>query len=237
MNGPGSQNEFAKSAGEMNIPAQMDNKDYGKKVKAVAKKVIVKSSGDGKFYGARTIMTKESFVDFLITEADDLSALPDALVAEIKSNLNAGAKDHTQKWKSALELLHTAYKVANVRRPTPDQKGAYKQYETLIQAAVKQLVKHRGLDGDWRTSNVLVREAAEGAEAHIGKRRFFIEIPGQRAAELEGTNLDEIIEQMSNKFRRHGAKIRVEERSKLGAILTVWVGEVKRDRVLIKEVS
>lgn len=241
MSGPHIENDFSKRAGEMNIPSQYDNKDYGKKVKAVAKKVQVKSSsGDGKLYGSRAIMTKESmtFTQYLI-EGDDLTLLPDSVLGEIKSNIRTGAKDLEQKWKNALELVHKAYQVANVRRPTPDQKGAWKQYEEMISFGVRQLTATRGIDGDWRMSKVLVREAYQDVDKsqQMGKRRFFAEIPGAAATEVDGTDMGEIIENITNKFRRHGASVRVDERSKLGAVLSIWKNGIQIDKMVIKELS
>jgi len=241
---PGIENEMSQKAAEMKIPSQYDNVDWGAKTKLVTRKTTNKSSGkDGTVYGSKALITKESkmtFIDHLLQEADDLTALPDLVVGEIKKNIGAGAKDLTQKWKNALELVHKAYHVSNVRTPTPDQKGAWKQYETLIQHGVRELTKTRGIDGEWRTSNVLVREAS-GEESHIGKTRFFIEIPGERAQEVDGTNMDEIIEAISNKIRasKHvrGTKVRIEERTKTHAVLTVWVNDIKRERIVIKQVS
>lgn len=241
MSGPHIENDFSKRSGEMNIPSQYDNKDYGKKVKAVPKKVLVKSSsGDGKLYGSRAIMTKESmtFTQYLI-EGDDLTLLPDSVLGEIKSNIRTGAKDLEQKWKNALELVHKAYQVANVRRPTPDQKGAWKQYEEMISFGVRQLTATRGIDGDWRMSKVLVREAYQDVDKsqQMGKRRFFAEIPGAAATEVDGTDMGEIIENITNKFRRHGASVRVDERSKLGAVLSIWKNGIQIDKMVIKELS
>jgi hypothetical protein len=244
MSGPGNDNEFSKQSSEMKIPSQYDNRDWGKATKIVKRKVTTKDSGDpSKEYGSKAIMTKEehkpSFTDFLLGEGSDISTLPDSVIAEIKKNIRTGAKDLVQKWKNALELLHKAYQVANVRRPTPDQKGAWKQYNDLIQFAVRQLVATRGLDGEWRTSQILVREDME--QNHIGSKRFFVEIPGERAQEVDGKNMDEIIDAISNKIRnsKHvtGTKVRVEERSKEHAILTVWVNDIKRERIVIKQVS
>ena len=179
---------------------------------------------------------KKSFINHLI-EGSDYSAYPDSVIAEIKKNIGKGAKDLAQNWKDALELVNKAFQVANVRRPTPNDKAAWKQYEALIQHGVRELAKTRGLSGNWRTSTMLVREDAPAAEQHIGKRRFFVEIPGESAVEAEGANMDEIIDQIANKMRRHGAKVRVEERTKTYAVLSVWVNDIKRDRVIVKEVS
>lgn len=266
MTGPGLQNEFAKKASTMKIPSYYDNKDYGKKVKAVPRKVSIVSSGTGKFYGARTIMTKETFAQFLnkeelveqpietvdadcdkehieestmtfadyLVEGDDITTLPDTVLGEIKSNIRSGAKDVAQKWKNALELVHKAYQVANVRRPTPSQKGAWKQYEQMIQFGVRQLTDTRGIDGDWRMSNVLIREQKE-VDQKMGKRRFFAEIDGHPATEVDGKDMGEIIEQMTNKFRRHSSSVRVEHRSDHGAILSIWKDGVQIDKMIIKE--
>ena len=236
---PGDENSFDKSAKPINIPKQMDNKDYGKKSKVVPRKVQLKSSGkDHKFYGSRTIMTKESvpsLIDFLIQENEDLSALPDKVMGEIKSNIRKGAKDLQQQWKDALELVHKAYQVTLVRRPAPDQKGAWKQYMDLIGYGVQQLRHTRGVDGKWRRSQTLVREAITEAETLKG-RRYFIEIPGNAPQEVEADNMDDIIEKMQNKLRSQGAKLRIERRDKFVAVVTVWVDGEMRERIVIKEI-
>lgn len=267
MSDPGSDNELAKKSSEMKYPSQYDNVDWGKKTKLVNRKVSMTSSGkDHKNYGSKAIMTKEnkqSFKEHLLAEKEDVTLLPDRVVAELKKKIREGAKDLVQMWKDALELVHTAYAVCNIRRPTPDEKGAWKQYEEMIRFGVRQLAATRGIDGPWRTSSVLVKEdftdfettqkklqrqqereqnpslqsMADQSENHIGKRRFFVEIPGESAAEVDAQNMDDIIEMLGNKLRRHGAKVRVEERTKTYTILTVWVHDVKRDRIIIKEVS
>jgi hypothetical protein len=240
----GVENEVSTSSSEMKIPSQYDNVDWGARTKLVNRKVSNKSSKDGTVYGSKALMTKEgklTFIGHLIAESDDPTLLPDMVVSELKGNIRKGAKDLEQKWKNALELVHKAYHVSNVQLPTPTKKGAWKQYEELIRFGVQQLSATRGIKGDWRTSSVLVREAAAaGEQSHIGKRRYFVEIPGERAQEVEGANMDEIIDAISNKIRnsRHvtGTKVRVEERTKDHAVLTVWVNEVKRERITIKQV-
>lgn len=245
MNGKDLENDMSKDASEMKIPSQYDNVDWGAKTKIVKRKVTTKDSGNpSNTYGSKAIMTKEdtkpTFIEHLISESDEPTMLPELVIGEIKKNIGAGAKDLQQNWKNALELVHKAYQVSNVRRPTPDQKGAWKQYEGLITHAVKQLVATRGLNGSWRVSQIMVKEA-EDDENHIGKKRFFVEIPGERAQEVDASNMDEIIDAISNKIRvtRHvtGSKVRVEERTKEYAILTVWVNDIKRERITIKQVS
>ena len=243
MNGPGKENDFSKASAEMKIPSQLDNKDWGAVTKLVKRKVSNKERGNsGKFYGSRAILTKEStpfptFISHLLSEADEASTLPELVIAEIKKNIKLGAKDLAQDWKDALELVHKAYKVANVRMPSPDEVGAWKQYVSLIQVGVKELARTRGVDGKWRQSTRLVNEAEAGSDSHIGKRRFFVEIPGERAVEVDSDSIDSIIEQVSNKLRRHGAKLRVDGRTKTAVALSVWVNDVKRDTITIKDIS
>lgn len=240
---PNVENELSQASSEMKIPSQYDNVDWGARTKLVNRKVSTKSSKTGEIFGSKTIMTKEhakpTFIEHLINESDDITLLPDRVIGEIKSNIRKGAKDLAQNWKNALELVHKAYQVSNVRRPTPDQKGAWKQYEQLIQVAVRQLVATRGIDGKWRTSNVLVREATD--KGIDSGKRFFVEIPGESSKEVAGKSLDDIIEAIQNKILRSrevtGTKVRVEERSKTHAVLTIWVHGVKRERIVVKEIS
>lgn len=242
---PDVENDASKSAPEMKIPNQYVNTDWGKKTKLVTRKVTSRGA-DGQIYGSKTIVTKEgagaqpTFLDHLLHESDELTILPSGVIAELKKNIRAGAKDLAQQWKNTLELVHKAYQVARIRTPVPTEKGAWKQYEELIHYGVRQLSATRGLNGNWRSATVLVREA-DDAERHIGKRRFFVELPGERAQEVDADDLDEIIEAISNKIRnsRHvtGTKVRIEERQKKHAILTVWVNDIKRERIIIREVS
>ena len=72
---------------------------------------------------------------------------------------------------------------------------------------------------------------------NIGTHRFFVEIPNTGAAEVAAKNMDEIVDGISNKLRRHGAKLRVEERDKTHVVLSVWVDGVKRERIVVKDIS
>jgi hypothetical protein len=235
---PADENSFDRTAKPINIPNQFKNTDYGKKSKIVARKVQLKATdGSGKNYGTKTIMTKENaptLIDFLISENQDLSALPDSVMGEIKSNIRKGAKDLQQQWKDALELVHKAYQVTLVRRPSPDQKGAWKQYMDLIGYGVSQLRATRGIDGKWRMSQTLVRESITEAE-QLPSRRYFIEVPGNAPQEVEADNMDDIIDKMQNKLRSQGAKMRIERRDKYLAVVTVWVDDEMRERIVIKE--
>ena len=143
---PNVENSFSKSSSEMKIPNQYDNVDWGKRTKIVKRKVTSKSSGkDGTIFGSKAILTKEnmSFKQYL-QEAEDLTLLPDSVIGELKKNIKLGAKDLTQRWKDALELVRKAYQVSNVRIPLPVRRGAWRQFEELIKFAVVELSKARG---------------------------------------------------------------------------------------------
>ena len=180
-------------------------------------------------------LTPMTFSSFLIHEAGDITALPDKVISELKSNIRKGASDLDQDWTNALELTQAAYRVSNIARPDPDQKGAWNQYMELLKFAVQQLSATRGLDGKWRNSTPIVTEDEE--YAGIGNRRFFVEIPPATATEVDAESMDDVIDQITNKLRNHSATVRVEERSETRAVLSVWVDDTKREEITIKEVS
>jgi hypothetical protein len=64
-----------------------------------------------------------------------------------------------------------------------------------------------------------------------------VEVPGSAPVEADAASMDDVIEQLSNKMRRHGAKLRIEHRTREGAVLTVWVDDVKREEIVVKEIS
>jgi hypothetical protein len=254
MSGPGSTNEFAKKAKKAKIPLQMDNKDYGKKSKAVARTYDIIAQGDGhKFYGTRTIMTREgqTFIQELLAEAskEDISTLPEKVIKELRGLVRKGAADLEQKWKDALELVNKAYEVSSVRLPAPDQKGAWKQYMDMIGFGVSQLRASRGVSGDWRQTEPLFTESAilEAVQQqadkprHIGSHRYFVRIVGAEAQEIDADNMDQIIEMITNKINRSseviGTKVRVEERTKEMTKLVVYVNDVKREEIVIQDLS
>lgn len=243
--------EFDKKGVEMKYHNTMDKKrrGVGSKTKVRPETVVMKDSKTGKVFGRRTLVQKSTestemkfltaLLDMLNEAEADITTLPDQVVSELRKLVRKGAQDLEQDWENALELVNKAYQVSNVRLPAPDQKGAWKQYEQLIKDGVMELKKTRGLDGKWRTTDTVIREAAEKdpLDMPIGKRRFFVDIPGLGSAEVAAKTMDDIIEQITNKLRRHGAKTRIDERDKKHAILSVWVNNVQRERVVVKEVS
>lgn len=246
--------DFDRKGTEMKYHNTMDKKrrGVGAKTKTRPETVVLRDTKTGKVYGRRTLVQKStestdmkllaSLLEMVTEGKSDITTLPGAVISELQKLVRQGAKDLAQDWENALELVHKAYQVANVRRPAPDQKGAWKQYEELIKFGVMELNKTRGLSGKWRMTDTVIREQAEKAakeplEMPIGKRRFFVEIPGTGSAEVAAKTMDDIIEQTSNKLRRHGVKVRIEERTKDYVVMSVWVNDVKRDQITVKEVS
>ncbi len=99
-----------------------------------------------------------------LQEKEDMSTLPPDVLDQLEKLIRDGAKNAEEQWSNALELVHKAYQVGQAERPTPDMDGGWKQYEGCISLAVRELTKHRGIDGDWRMSSHIFHEAAGKGE-------------------------------------------------------------------------
>lgn len=86
-----------------------------------------------------------------LTEEDN-SAIPEKSIKDLQSMIRKGV-ENSGEWSNALEVVHKAYDVLSIQRPTPDMKGAWKQYETLISYSVDQLAKVHGQNGTWRMTS------------------------------------------------------------------------------------
>jgi len=164
----------------------------------------------------------ESFKDYLLLEAED-TRLPNSVIGEITGLIRKGAKDLQQAWKNVFELVHTAYHVANVKRPTPDQKGAWKQYEDLLRIGVKALADTRGLSGTWRSSSTAFTEDAKTdyldqilEEKHQGRNhRIFVRVrnigfdDAEEEHEVEAGSIDEVIQSLQAQAKRNGRSVRI----------------------------
>lgn len=249
MSGPAKENELTKKSTEMNgsIPSQYDNVDFGKKRKPKNHKFSVKDTKTGKVYWNPAIAEHQTFSDFLIVEAasdirllDKLTTLPEMIVSEIQKLINQGARDLNQQWADAAELVNTAYHVSNIRRPNPDQKGAWNQYTKLLAYGVNALHKARGPKGDWRSSEVMYAEGYVPnymLSEQLSSHRFFVSIPNQMDVEIDGADLSEVIRELSNKLRRHGANTEVSHRTAEGAVLTVLRKGEPVEEIVIKAIS
>jgi len=98
-------------------------------------------------------------------------ALPPTTMDKIQKSIRDGVKPDKetgqfQDWSNALHLVHKAYQVNAIQRPTPGMKDAWKQYEENIEYAVKELAKTHGLDANWRMSSASFHEAMDLARGN-----------------------------------------------------------------------
>ena len=131
-----------------------------------------------------------------LNEGEDFDSLPSDVMSELQKNIRDGAKDREQLWANSLELVHKAYEVAGVQRPTPELKNAWKQYEENLVYAVQQLAKERGMGGDWRMSSAIFHEAMEK------KYTFRVQELGDdfgKGHTISAKSLDEVIEAIKSK--------------------------------------
>jgi hypothetical protein len=250
MKGPAKENELAKRSTEMNgrLPSQYDNKDYGIKRTPKLHKFSVKDTKNNKLYWTPAIAECNTFKQFLVLEHVDskqlekITSLPQTIISELKKLISQGAKDLSQDWEDALELVNTAYHISNIRHPNPDQRGAWKQYEELLRFGVHVLADTRGLSSKWRAADVMY---AEHARHHTNNtlyeqknsHRFFVIIPNAMDVEVDASDLSEVIRELTNKIRRHGARVDVVHRTQEGAVLNILRNNEPVEEIIIKAVS
>lgn len=129
-----------------------------------------------------------------VKENSDLSRLPQDVLTAIRSNIRKGAEDLQQQWANALELVHKAYEVEGVQRPDPTMDAAWKQYEEVLQYAVQQLAKNRGMEADWRMSSHIFHEARQP------KQKFHVRVDDTSYL-TEGDSIDSIINHLTKTFK------------------------------------
>lgn len=120
----------------------------------------------------------------------DMSMLPTDIISELQYKIRKGSQDLRQKWANALELVHKAYHVVGVQRPTPEMTEAWKQYESLIQYAVQRLSKDRGMSADWRMSASTFQESSE----HLSKFKVTIDLVEPQTVIVETCDIQQIID-------------------------------------------
>jgi hypothetical protein len=138
----------------------------------------------------------KNLIQTSLFEEEDPEMLPPDIMSTIQKNIRDGAKDIQQKWSNALELVHKAYEVESVQRPTPDMRKGWKQYEENLTYAVQQLAKYRGMDGDWRMSSAVMFEALE-AKKKLFRVSYFGEEGGEGKS-VEANNIDEVIDKLKH---------------------------------------
>ena len=165
---------------------------------------------------------------------DDLSRLPNDLFKEVQKNIRKGAEDLQQKWANAMELVHKAYEVAAVQRPSPDMKDAWEQYEENIAYAVKQLSDVHGMEADWRMSSAMFREAFEGIpkwRVSLWGKSYVIE------TQNIGTVIDDVINRIDEDPEYEGIGYDVDNTEKGVEIRFSRFGIKQNDRVVIEKVQ
>ena len=90
-------------------------------------------------------------------EGDITDIVPYGKNQEVRKLIKKGAMDPEHDWTNALDLVHRAYEVADVERPTPSMRDAWSQYEDIILFAVTMLQKatDKGLRSDsWKSQSL-----------------------------------------------------------------------------------
>ena len=173
------------------------------------------------------VMTSMKFLQGLlnVNEGNDLSRLPQDVMTAIKSNIRKGAEDLKQKWANALELVHKAYEIEGVQRPTPDMDAAWKQYEENLQYAVQQLAKNRGMDDDWRMSSSIFHEARQP------RQQFSVRMDDNTFV-VEGKSMNEIVNALAKKIT--GLDVKVENLGESYQLSFSKWGVKHRSKVLVE---
>lgn len=98
-----------------------------------------------------------------LLETDLSNAVPYKQMTQVKKLIKKGAQDEDHDWASALDLVHRAYEVAKVQRPTPSMEEAWAQYEDAITYSVQELQKatNKGIrDGSWKSESTKLEQDA-----------------------------------------------------------------------------
>lgn len=223
-------------------PSMYKNSDFGKKRKANTHNVVMKNSATGQVFGYKTI-----------EEAEEDTRLPANVVRELTTLIRKGANDVEQAWKNAYELVNTAYAVANVQRPFPAEKGAWKQYEELLAVGVKALANSRGLTGDWRMTKAAFYEnwnnLVESSISHEAKRqrRIFVRVKeagyddSEQEYEVAADSINDVVQSIMAQMKRRGLSVEIVPKSDRGIDLVVYAKGVNKHRVdqyiKIKDIS
>ena len=168
------------------------------------------------------------YTQSLAEKKEDLSIVPEDAIKDIKKNIKDGAADLEQDWANAMELTHKAYSVAGVERPTPSERGAWEQYEEMLQLAVNELAEARKLSKNksWRMSSAVFKEAME---PRIKIRVVELGDSSGRSHTVEAKNLEEIIEMVRKQAGERGFDMDVEDKDDGSRVCTFSEFGVKRN--------
>ena len=188
-------------------------------------------------------MRFKEFLEENSYKREDMSKLPPSTMDDIQRSIREGAKNVEEQWANALELVHKAYEVAEVQRPTPDMKDGWKQYEENLQLAVKELAKARGIDGDWRMSAHIFHERAPAPKVKSDEEvdtKFTItsDVDGlPLQCDVTADSVYDIVKPMM-KFNITGHELEVKQRSDNHAVVYFCKnGERCGQKITIKKAS
>jgi hypothetical protein len=159
------------------------------------------------------------------------NAIPPATMDALQKSIRDGVKPDKdtgqyQNWANALHLVHKAYEVNGIQRPTPNMADAWKQYEENIQFAVKQLSKTFGMEGNWRMSSSVFHEALEMAK----DKGFEVEITegeSTTAYNVSADGAEDVITSLKETAHADGYKVKILEEDDTRTI-TFWRNNVKK---------
>ncbi len=175
-----------------------------------------------------------------ITDISSRSPSPDALprggMDEIQKSIRDGVKPDKetgqyQNWANALHLVHKAYQVNGVQRPMPNMQNAWKQYEENIQYAVKELAKTHGLEGDWRMSSSVFREALELTKGE-GTEVEVTDGDNTSIRTVSAKGAEDIIDSLKETATVDGYKVKILQEDDTRTI-TFWRNNVKKKGVSV----
>jgi hypothetical protein len=152
-----------------------------------------------------------SFLNNLFEDKNKEEGFPEETIKEITKLIKEGAKNRKRDWANALELIHAAFKHLNVPRPNPNDDYRWKQYEELIQVAVKELRKSRYVKGDWRMSSTVFKEGIQ----------LFMEKGGKhQVLEIEGTkDINRFLDTIAEALEEDGYTMNLKEGSNDGTLV------------------
>jgi len=158
-------------------------------------------------------------------------ALPPATMDDIQKSIRDGVKPDKetgqyQQWSNALHLVHKAYEVNGIQRPVPTMRDAWKQYEENIEYAVKQLAKTHGMDGSWRLSSAMFREALELAT----DPGFEVEVADGNSVSkvrVSADDAEDVIASLKETAKSDGYKVKILEEDDKRTV-TFWRNNVKK---------
>ena len=167
----------------------------------------------------------------ITSRAPSPDALPPGTMDDIQKSIRDGVKPDKetgqyQQWANALHLVHKAYQINGIQRPTPQMTDAWKQYEENIQYAVKELAKTHGMDADWRMSSSVFHEALELAKGN-GLEIQITDEDSTSSHTVSAEDVADIVGSLKETAASDGYKVKILEEDNKKTI-TFWRNNVKK---------